>query len=94
MKAHYSGRKPSLIYPHIHVFDSLLPVWEDMAGAKRKDGREVEGSSLLTRRAVKRSGGSNPSPSAKIACRKALCTGVALLMQQTGQERVMKMEFG
>ena len=44
MKAHYSGREPFRIYPHIHVFNSLLPVWEDRQG---QNGRMAERSKAL-----------------------------------------------
>lgn len=44
MKARYSGRKPSLIYPHIHVFDSLLPFWEDR---QRQNGRLAERKGII-----------------------------------------------
>ena len=42
----------------------MLCSWFARIGCFRKDGRVVEGASLLTRQAVKRFGGSNPSPSA------------------------------
>lgn len=69
MKAYYSGRKPSRIYPHIHVFDSLLPVWEDRQG---QNGRMDEWSKSHERLHTRKGGvlecgnigGSNPSPSA------------------------------